>query len=68
MCALLSQSCISYLSKNSSTLFLQLEKLDRVVIVEGREFQIFGPDKELWIIWGLFGNDACDNCWVFLVL
>ena len=33
----------NYFTKNSSSIFLKLGKLDREVIVTGREFQIFGP-------------------------
>ena len=33
----------NYFTKNSSSFFLKLGKLDREVIVTGREFQIFGP-------------------------
>ena len=34
---------VSCFTKNSGSFFLKLGKLDREVIVTGREFQIFGP-------------------------
>ena len=33
----------NYFNKNSSTLFLKVGKLDKLVIEAGRQFQILGP-------------------------